>query len=141
MNILKVLTERRILGNFGERAARRYLKRNGYRILEKNFITDAGEIDIIARKGDITAIVEVKTRTVGSNFGIESRPSSSVTPEKQRRLISAAKIYRTRYHIDSKIRFDIIEVYTESTLSGNRVSEIKHLKGAFDLNTSRNLRR
>ena len=141
MNILKVLTKRRILGNFGERAARRYLKRNGYRILKKNFVTDAGEIDIIARKGDITAIVEVKTRTLGTGSITEPRPSASVTKEKQRKLISAAKIYRTQFSFEGKIRFDVIEVYTESTLSGSRVSEIKHLPGAFDFNTAHQKRR
>ncbi|MBP5618294.1 MAG: YraN family protein, partial [Clostridia bacterium] len=53
-------------GERGEKLAARYLRRKGYRILERNFQTRFGEIDLIARKGDQLVFVEVKTRAPGA---------------------------------------------------------------------------
>ena len=57
MNILKVLTERRKIGNIGERAAARYLKRKGYKILKRNYVPLDHEIDIIAENREYTAFI------------------------------------------------------------------------------------
>ena len=92
MNILKILTEARKTGNFGERAAARYLKKNGYRIVRKNYTAADAEIDIIARKGQMLSFVEVKARNINNVGGIESRPAASVTPEKQRKIIKCDHI-------------------------------------------------
>ena len=64
MNILKILTPKRIVGNVGERAARRYLRRHGYKILETNLVSGDNEVDIIARRKNVIAYVEFKTRNV-----------------------------------------------------------------------------
>ena len=87
MNILRVLTPKRVTGNFGERAAASYLRKNGYKILEKNFVGLGNEIDIIAKSRDTLAFVEVKTRNISSAPEFESRPAASVTKEKQRKII------------------------------------------------------
>lgn len=64
------------LGAKGEAQARRYLRLHGWKILKKNFKSPFGEIDIIARKGEVTAFIEVKTRLT-DNFGAPRRPSQN----------------------------------------------------------------
>ena len=136
MNILKIKTKKRILGDYGERAARRFLRRNGYRIIKKNFVADSHEIDIIAADRDTLAFVEVKTRTLGKIHPNEPRPASSVDSEKQRSIIRAAQFYTAYNPTPKKKRFDIIEVYVNQDNAKYSVAEIKHLKGTFNLNTA-----
>ena len=137
MNILKVLTERRLTGNFGEDEAAKLLKKKGYKILAKNHVEGDGEIDIIAADSEFTVFVEVKTRKYGVDNPVEPRAASSVTPEKQRRIIKAAKTYLAYNPTDKKVRFDVIEVYYDTEGAKRRVREINHLEGAFDLNTAK----
>ena len=136
MKILELKTVRRLLGNYGERAACRYLKRHGYRIEKRNFVGDSHEIDIIASNKEYVVFVEVKTRTLGKENPNEPRPASSVTPEKQRAIISASKIYSAFNPTNKKKRFDIIEVYINQNSKRKRVAEIKHLQSAFNANTA-----
>ncbi len=137
MNILKIKTEKRTLGSYGEKRAARYLKRHGYKILEKNYCPYDHEIDIIASKGDILAFIEVKTRTIGRENPKEPRPASSVDPEKQRGIISTAKIYIAFHPTNKKKRMDIMEVYVKHKKRRYTVAEIKHLENAYNVNTSR----
>ena len=141
MNILKVLTERRVTGNFGEGEAAKLLKKKGYKILAKNHVEGDGEIDIIAADSEFTVFVEVKTRKYGVDNPLEPRAASSVTPEKQRRIIKAAKTYLAYNPTDKKVRFDVIEVYYDTDGTKRRVREINHLEGAFDLNTAKGHRK
>ena len=106
------------LGRRGESKACRYLKRSGYKILERNYKTKFGEVDIIAGKGDVCAFVEVKTR-LSDKFGA---PSEAVTPEKHRRYVLAAKYYFLRREMNFIIRFDVIEVFR---------GKINHIENAF----------
>ncbi len=108
----------RKLGLKGERAACRFLKRKGYKILEKNFKSPFGEVDVIARRGEVIAFIEVKTRLTDS-FG---SPSQAVTPERQKRYFNAARYYFAGRQIDFVVRFDIIEVFR---------GEINHIENAF----------
>ena len=141
MNILKVLTERRVTGNFGEGEAAKLLKKKGYKILAKNHVEGDGEIDIIAADSEFTVFVEVKTRKYGVDNPVEPRAASSVTPEKQRRIIKAAKTYLAYNPTNKKIRFDVIEVYYDIDGKKRRVREINHLESAFDLNTAKGHRK
>ena len=141
MNILKILTERRMTGNFGEGEAAKLLKKKGYKILAKNHVEGDGEIDIIAADSEFTVFVEVKTRKYGVDNPVEPRAASSVTPEKQRRIIKAAKTYLAYNPTDKKVRFDVIEVYYDTEDTKRRVREINHLEGAFDLNTAKGHRK
>nr|MBE6545699.1 YraN family protein [Oscillospiraceae bacterium] len=136
MNILKVLTPRRLIGNLGEREAARLLRKKGYRILKKNYEALGGEIDIIARKRGVTAFVEVKARNVKYLGYKEARPGSSVTPEKQRKIIRTASYYNAHYPSDTRFRFDVIEVYLEDGKRRPKVREIKHIESAFDKNSA-----
>ena len=136
MKILKLLTPRRIIGNLGERAAVKFLKKHHYRILETNYVAENREIDIIAKKKDTLVFLEVKTRNVKHLGYKEARPASSVTPEKQRKIIKTASRYIGYKYTDLKKRFDVIEVYLESFDGKTKIKEIRHLENAFDLNTA-----
>lgn len=94
------------LGKTGEKKAGAYLKRQGYQILEYNFRTRNGEIDIIAKDGDCLVFTEVKTRT-NTRYGA---PAEAVSYFKQRHLWKAAQYYMMRYDTELECRFDVIEV-------------------------------
>ena len=138
MEILKIKTEKALLGRYGEKMARRYLRRHGYRIVKKNFVAEMNEIDIIAENKDTLAFVEVKTRTIGHENPNEPRPASSVDGKKQRGIIKAASFYTAYNPSRLRKRFDIIEVYVNSENGKYSVAEIKHLKNTFNLNTAFN---
>ena len=110
-------------GKTGERLAARYLKRNGYRILDRNYRAGHHEIDLIARerRTGMTVFVEVKTRTPGS-FG---RPMEAVHASKQRFLRLAAENWLMRNGgMEQNARFDVIEVMLPE-------KAVNHLKNAF----------
>ena len=137
MKILELLTPLRKKGNLGEHAAAKYLRRHRFKILHMNYVANGHEIDIIAESRDVVAIVEVKTRSKGHIGSYESRPAASVTPEKQRSIISAAKCFLGRKTPGKPIRLDVIEVYIENIKGKDRVADIKHLEAAFNLDTAR----
>ena len=136
MNILKVITKNRATGNLGEDAAARHLVLHGYQILERNFVADNAEVDIIAKKKNTIAFIEVKTRNVKYLGYKEARPGSSVTPEKQKKIIKAASRYVGFKHSELRKRFDVIEVYLETADGDTRIKEIRHLENTFDLSTA-----
>ncbi len=98
---------RKALGEMGERWAREYLERNGYRIRETNFRCREGEIDIVADLEGCLAFVEVRTKT-GSKFG---SPEESVTAAKQEKLVSVAMSYlQTHGDLPSEWRIDVVAI-------------------------------
>lgn len=95
-----------VLGKKGEDEAARYLKTYGYIILEKNFRSRFGEIDLIARDRDTIVFVEVKSRT-GSGFG---SPAEAVGRKKLQSIIMTSEIYLSRkMDVIRNIRYDVIE--------------------------------
>lgn len=97
----------RKIGNAGEDFAVNILEDSGYMIIDRNYRTKMGEIDIIASKGAVLHFIEVKTRT-GDEFGY---PSDAVTETKQNHIRRAAESYiaRRRY-MWREISLDVIEV-------------------------------
>lgn len=137
MRILNILTPKRILGNLGEAAACKYLKKKGYKILERNYTGEQSEIDIIAKNKECLCFAEVKTREIKKIKSKEPRPASAVTAEKQQRIINAAWEYIQHCGKGGRlIRFDIIEVYTEEVNGNNKITDIKHLENAFNFNSA-----
>ncbi len=139
MKILELLTPKREIGNFGERAAVKYLKKNGYKIRERNYVALGNEIDIIAEDKNVLAFVEVKTRTKGKESIREPRPACSVNQKKQQSIIHVARYYHSanKHRLDGKpIRFDIVEVFINDNNATKSVAEIKHLVGAFNGDTA-----
>ena len=115
------------LGESGEEAACRELRRRGYAILARRYRTRHGEIDIIARHGEVLVFVEVKTRTSHA-FG---SPLAAVTPVKQRRLVRMALEYVTRSHLSQPAcRFDVVGV-----LVGESRRSIEVVVDAFSTST------
>lgn len=110
-------------GKQGETAAAKYLKQNGYKILERNYRKTYGEIDIIAQKGENIAFVEVKTRKSDA-YGT---PAEFVTAGKQKKIIKAAYTYIQEHNLDAEFTFDIVEVY----LNGRKIKAMNHIKNAF----------
>ena len=137
MKILKINTENRRIGNIGEDAAAKYLKKNRYKIRERNYSAIGYEIDIIAEKKDVISFIEVKARTI-SDTPIASRPAAAVTPDKMRKIISLAKLYIGMNNIKKRINLDVIEVYLRDTDNGKEVSKINHIIMAYDLNRALN---
>ena len=94
-------------GHEGEERALVYLKKQGYTLLERNFRSRFGEIDIIASEGGYTVFVEVKLRNV-SSFGTSLE---SISAEKRRRLIKTAHFYlKQKKAYDKKVRFDVLGI-------------------------------
>jgi putative endonuclease len=98
---------RKRLGGSGEALAADFLKRRGYLILETNYRCRLGEIDLIAQKGDVLAICEVKTRR-GTAFG---HPLEAITPAKQARLRALGEYYWS-FTNDRRLvlRFDAVSI-------------------------------
>ena len=98
---------RQSLGLLGENLACAALEQRGYAIIARRYRTRAGEIDIIARDGDTTVFVEVKSRA-GDDFG---GGAVAVTAWKQRRVALMAMDYLTRHRLrDAPCRFDVVTV-------------------------------
>jgi len=112
------------LGPAGEKAAARFLRKAGYRILARNWSCPAGEIDLIARDGDTLVFVEVKTRR--SNDAAD--PEINVTSIKRRQLARAARSYLSMQRVpDPPSRFDVVAVVLPE--SGRAM--IEHFVDAF----------
>lgn len=116
------------LGSFGERAAARYFKKKGYRLVAGNYRCRYGEVDLIAEKSGVLVFVEVKTRQ-NRNFG---DPSEAVGYRKQETIKRVAQEFLLTYDTDSEIRFDVVEVMAEPSLFGGyKVREWNHIEQAF----------
>jgi putative endonuclease len=113
------------IGAQGEEIAARYLLGKKYEILQRNFRSRHGEIDIIARRKNVLIFVEVKTRR-SSAFG---SPLEAVSLKKQRSIGSVAQAYLQHNRLNgSAARFDVIAV-----LLGSGAPEIEHIENAFEL--------
>jgi putative endonuclease len=116
------------LGRTGETLAAEHLSRLGYEILERNYRTRWGELDIIARAGRTLAFCEVKTRRAGGRAG---GPFDAVGRDKQTRVRKMAGSWlmerRDRPYADV-IRFDAIGVVLDGR---GRLVSLEHLEGAF----------
>lgn len=114
-------------GNIGESLADSFLKKMGYRILEKNYRTRFGEIDIIGNDNGCIAFIEVRARS-GGNFG---RPEESIGPRKQNQIARSALMYiKSRRLENEDCRFDVVCVENVNS----RSPEIRLIKNAFGLN-------
>jgi putative endonuclease len=120
------MAEHNDLGKLGEDLATAHLEENGYKILERNYVFQKAEIDIIAQKDSIVAIIEVKTRS-SLDFG---SPQDFVKQKKIQLLIKAVNAYindrEKDFGEDLEIRFDIIAVHKTS-----ETTAIEHLTDAF----------
>lgn len=102
--------QKREIGDIGEDLAVKLLKKKGYKIIERNFLVKTGEIDIIAKKGEYVVFVEVRLRKRG---GLVTA-AETVDLRKQKRIISAAKVYMLENDLfNSPVRFDVVAITGE----------------------------
>ncbi len=115
---------KKILGREGEDRAAKFLKKQGYKILERNYSTPQGEIDLIALHRGEVVFVEVKTRT-NESYGA---PELAVNPRKQQRMIKAALGY-IKYKKLHQVpcRFDVVAI------SAATEKEIDLIENAFEM--------
>ena len=112
------------LGERGENVAAKFLTNAGYKILQRNFRSKVGEIDIVARQGRTLVFVEVKTRT-----DEQVRPEDQVNADKQHQITKAADVYLSRFgHPQPPARFDVIAIHWPE----GRDPIIRHHENAFD---------
>lgn len=116
------MAEHNEIGKLGEDEAVQFLIENAYEILERNWVFDKAEIDIIAKKDNVLAVVEVKTRS-SLEYGL---PQEFVKPKKIKLLVKAINEYVLVNDLDVDVRFDIIAVHK----IGKSFS-IEHLEEAF----------
>lgn len=116
---------RKAQGDAAEERAYRHLEEAGLTIVERNFRTPGGEIDIVARKGDTLVFVEVRSRE-DADFGT---PEETVTPAKRRRIVFAARRYLSNVPPCSwrEARFDVIAIE-----GSGEAAVLRHYLAAFD---------
>ena len=109
-------------GKEGEQLAVDFLIQKGYVILNRNYRYLKSEIDIIAEKDNILAIVEVRARSNDQIIPI----ADTITPKKIKLLVMGADAYVTSNELDVEVRFDIITI-----LKNKKIFKIEHLESAF----------
>ena len=118
------------IGNIGEETAVKALKKQGYKIIERNYRTKMGEIDIIAKDGEYTAFVEVRLRK-NNNFGT---PADTIDARKQQKIINTAQIYAVTNGIyDTPMRFDAVLINADTDGEKLVNANIQIIKNAFTL--------
>lgn len=113
-------------GAFGEDYAARFLINKGYGIIERNYRSRFGEIDIIAKDDRYILFVEIKTRDKRNLVS----PFEAVTRSKQKKIIKTALLYLQRHPCGLQPRFDVIGILTEN--GGSSVLSVSHLENAFE---------
>ncbi len=112
-------------GRSGEDLAAEYLRKQGYKIIARNYRTRQAEIDIIAKHKGVIVFVEVKARR-GEGFG---HPKWAVTPAKQRKISMAALAYLKQHHaMQTRARFDVVAIRTM-----DETPQIEVIANAFEL--------
>lgn len=113
------------LGRLAEMKACEYLQKKRYKLLDFNYSSRFGEIDLIMKKGKYICFIEVKLRNEKSI----AEPKEFVDTSKQKRIIKTAEIYLSSNPSKLQPRFDVVEVFSEN----NCIKSIKHLENAFEL--------
>ena len=115
--------DRQQVGKLGEKAARKFLKKQGYRIRETGFRCHHGEIDIIAQKKDSLVFVEVRTK-ISLDFGT---PEESITQAKKEKLIASALTYTTTHqNLPSLWRIDVVAIELDDKGKTQRIELIEN---------------
>ena len=123
MGIRQSTTQKK--GRLGENLAVRFLKKNGFRIVTRNYRCRFGEIDVIAEQDDQLVFVEVRSHGSSQRY----LPEETVNAQKQQRLSRTALTYIQTYGLEDRAaRFDIIAVET-----GGSKPEVRHLPDAFEI--------
>jgi putative endonuclease len=134
---MKNITEKRKTGNLGEDIACRFLMKQGFNVIERNYLKKCGEIDIVAKNKNRLHFIEVKSvscETVSSVSGETSkdgefRPEDNVHPWKLQRLAKTVQIYLTEKDVphETNWQFDVITVYIDKKRLVSKVSILENV--------------
>lgn len=114
----------------GEYLAKRFLKKNGYKILKRNFESKHGEIDIVAYEGGDIVFIEVKAR-LSQSFGA---PELAITKEKRSKIIRTALNYLITYKIEEiDYRFDVVSILFKNDFNNPKIELFKNAFTADDV--------
>ena len=117
--------DRNTIGRLGERMALQFLKKRGYKIVDSNFRTDLGEVDIVAYDKQVLVFIEVKTRSL--NCLVE--PEASVGQRKKRKLRQLADLYMKMYKLEgTDCRIDVVSIVLDRR---GDLAKFQLIKGAF----------
>jgi putative endonuclease len=115
--------DRQEVGKLGEKVARKFLKKRGYRIRETGFRCPHGEIDIVAQQKDYLVFVEVRTKS-SLDFGT---PEESITQAKKKKLIASALTYiSTHQKLPSSWRIDVVAIELDDKGKTKRIELIEN---------------
>ena len=118
------------IGALGEEAAALVLRKKGYKIIERNYRSKMGEIDIIAKDGEYTCFVEVRLRK-NNSYG---SPADSINEGKRRRIIRTAQLYAMEKGIfDTPMRFDVVLINAVAKENSLKNVHLEIIKDAFRL--------
>jgi putative endonuclease len=121
--------DRQKIGKLGEEAARKFLKKRGYRIRETGFRCHHGEIDIVAQQKDCLVFVEVRTKC-SLDFGT---PEESITHAKKEKLVASALTYTTTHqNLPSLWRIDVVAIELDDK---GKTKRIELIENAIEQNT------
>jgi putative endonuclease len=120
-------TQKRKFGDLGERLARKFLKNNGYAVLEVNYQKRIGEIDVIAKHKKTIHFIEVKTRTESSSemFGL---PQEAVSYQKKKKLIRTALFYLSERRLSDEAiwQIDVIAITINQDKTKAKINHIEN---------------
>jgi len=116
----------KIKGDRGEKMAEDFLKGKGYRLLERQFRTRFGEIDLIMQQGNTVVFVEVKTRT-SHRFGL---PEEAVTAQKKSHMFKAAETWLTSRDMieETDCRFDVVAITLSDDGTAQRLEHFENIE-------------
>ena len=116
---------KKLLGNQGERLAAKFLRKQGFKIIARQYKTRMGELDLIARDRDVIVFVEVKTRRSDS----AGHPVEAITPAKQKKLTQLALAFLKLHDLlEHSARFDVVTIYWKD---GEKTPTVEHFPNAF----------
>jgi putative endonuclease len=116
-------SHRQLLGHSGESLAAVYLEKQGYSIIERNYRTPYGEIDLISKQGDVTVFTEVKTRA-SSSLG---PPEISITRRKAEHMRCAAEYYIQQHpKLQTEWRIDVISVQMQTNVTNPLIDHFEN---------------
>lgn len=119
-DLMTTMGRTQVIGNLGERIAKEYLEKIGFKFLEANWRCKAGEIDLIMQDGETRVFVEVRSRAA-TQYGMSS---DTVAWQKQRKLLKTAQWYMQVHDYWDDVRFDVVAI--------DGAGKVEHIEGAFE---------
>jgi putative endonuclease len=116
-------SKKRQFGNLGEKVACVFLEKHGFTILERNYLRKWGEIDIVAKKKNITHFIEVKSVSSETSY----RPEENLHPQKLKRLARTMQTYVLEKHLDGEWQLDLVTARIDAAKREAKVEMLENI--------------